>query len=289
MLAVGIPVDLRLIGGRALKHVGFIGLQVGFDARILRVELRQGPSAVADALQFHLHAGAARLVQAPQRIRRHERMVAVLLPPSPSAIVMLEVIEPLQSGRDLPIQRRQALGGRELQLDQRAGDEQVGQEARYRLLGASVRISRQEIERAEHRSRKRRRERDRDRSRRWIRRLGHIDESLSPRRRRQSIRSCRLRGECRRGEPESAARPRQHRSRFLQWRLRWRRLAPSRRIANRRAAQRRSRATPSWPHACRSARCRRPRLPPRPCAAPACSCAPSSARRSRLPRSGSAA
>ena len=86
-------------------------------------------------------------------------MIAVVFPPSPAAIVMLEVVEALQAGGDLAIERRQPLGRRELQLRQRARDQQVRQEARERLLGASVRIVGQEVERAEQRSGQRRRER----------------------------------------------------------------------------------------------------------------------------------
>ena len=61
---------------------------------------------------------------------------------------------------DLAIEHRQPLGRRELQLRQRARHQHVRQEARERLLGAAVRIRREEVERAEQRAGHRRRERD---------------------------------------------------------------------------------------------------------------------------------
>ena len=90
-------------------------------------------------------------------------MVGIGLPPAPAAVVVLHLAEPLHARRHHAVERRQALGRRELELRERPRDQQVGQEARERLLGAAVGIAGEEIERAEQRPGHRRRERHRDR------------------------------------------------------------------------------------------------------------------------------
>ena len=104
--AFGEPGDLWFVAGGALQDIGFVDLQVRLDPRVGRIQLRQRAGAVVDAILLHLHPGTTRLIQAPQCIGGHERMVAVRLPPSPPAIVMLIVIQTLQAGRYLAIECR---------------------------------------------------------------------------------------------------------------------------------------------------------------------------------------
>ena len=166
--AVDMPGDFALRRRSTLEHVGLIHLQIGLDPRVSRVQLCQRTRTVGDSVFLDLDPGSTRFIQTPQRVGGHERMIAVRLPPTPAAIIMLVVVEALEAGRHLPIQGRQPFSRHQLQLGQRARHEQVGQKARQRLLGAPVWIGRQKVECAKHGARERGGQRDRNSTGNWI-------------------------------------------------------------------------------------------------------------------------
>ena len=109
-------------------------------------------------------------------------------PPAPAAVVVLQVVETAQPVGHLPAQRRQPLGRRQLQLGERAGHDEVGDEARQRLLGAAVGEAGEPIGGAEQRPGHRRRQRDAHGAGRRVGGGRHLPATASSRRCRPAIR-----------------------------------------------------------------------------------------------------
>src|SRR2546425_12779005 len=102
---------------------------------------------------MHGVASTAGKRKSVHNISSHKRFGLIIFPPAPTAVVVLVAVKSIQTALNLcrEIIRRANRSG--LHVLQRLSDDDVGQEARHRLLGAAVRITSQVIERAEQRAR----------------------------------------------------------------------------------------------------------------------------------------
>ena len=130
----------------APQYIREIRLQVRFGSRIVGIHTGKRPRAIRNPVLIDLIAGASGLDEPVERIRRHERVVLIRLPPSPTAIVVLQIDQPSDAGVGLAVEHRESFRWHQLQLAERSGDDDIGEEARDRLFGTAVRIAREKVE-----------------------------------------------------------------------------------------------------------------------------------------------
>ena len=129
---------LRAGLAEGIEHVG---AQFGEHARMLGQLLLQIAHSPA---QVGVGFGIARSLgfrQTGDNVRSDEDAAGILFPPAPTAVVVLEVVQAIEAGVDLGLQIGWAHQAGEVELLERVGNDQVGQEAGHGLLGAAVGIA----------------------------------------------------------------------------------------------------------------------------------------------------
>ena len=128
----------------------------------MRVERRSKPRfSLRDPLVVDCVACGFGLPKSVHHIRGHEYHALIVGPPAPAAIVVLEAVEPFESGLHFVVQNFTINRRFQMQFIHGLRHDQVGQEARHGLLRAAPRITREVIERVKDGARDRRRNCDR--------------------------------------------------------------------------------------------------------------------------------
>ena len=104
-------------------------------------------AATGEAILLHLIAVLLREGQSANNVGGHERIALVVLPPSPTAVVMLVGVKTIQTFLYFPAQVVRIADRRRLYVLQRLRNNYVGEKTRHGLLSAAVRISCQVIQR----------------------------------------------------------------------------------------------------------------------------------------------
>ncbi len=121
--------------------------------RQLLLQVRHSPAEIFACLGI---AGGLGLGEAGHDVRSHEDAAVVLFPPAPAAVVVLQVVQAIEAGVDLRLQIGRADHAGKVELLERLGNHQVGQEAGHGLLGATIRIGGEIAQRGEETPRDRR-------------------------------------------------------------------------------------------------------------------------------------
>ena len=164
---VGHRLRLRLAGERQRVH--HVRAQIGSQLGIAREGFQHPVGAVLHAIGIHRHASGLRLHQSGDHVRGHERVALVGLPPAPSAVFVLEVVEAVEARANLLLHRLGIQADLQPQIVHRLRDHDIRQEARHGLLDAAVGERREIVERAEQRSGDRRRDANRQQPRARLR------------------------------------------------------------------------------------------------------------------------
>src|SRR5437588_6279804 len=127
----------------------------------------------------NLITGAAGHCQTINHIRGHEWIALIIFPPTPTAIVVLVSVQAIETFLNFLVEIIRGANLRRRNVFEGLRNDDVRQEARHRLLGTSVRITCQVIERAEQRAGNRRRRFNAQISRLHVSTRGQIEiESL---------------------------------------------------------------------------------------------------------------
>ncbi len=143
--------------------------------------LRKEVFPAIEHILLHFGARIARERQSPYHVSRHPTVAVALLPPTPAAVAMLEIVKPLQAslrdgiqfGQIFLVLRMRGSGGvgfnaaedaahhvfgLQAEVAKGFGGDGGGQEAAHRLFGATVGVINQIRQRVQHRHRQARRE-----------------------------------------------------------------------------------------------------------------------------------